>query len=127
MIASMQRSTRQRAAIRRVLDQAARPLAPAEVLAAAAAEVPGLGQATVYRTLSALVADGHTVAVELPGGLTCYERRHEHHHHHFHCRGCGRVFEVDGCPGRLERLAPRGFQVDGHELTLYGRCAECRR
>ncbi len=122
----MERRTRQREAIRRALVAAGRPLSPQEILADAQREVPGLGIATVYRTVKSLADDGEVTAVELPGGLTCFERRHQHHHHHFQCRGCQKVFEVHGCPGHLDRLAPAGFSVEGHELLLFGRCADCR-
>ena len=27
----------------------------------------------------------------------------------------------------LSRLAPAGFMVEGHEITLYGLCPECSR
>ena len=30
-----------------------------------------------------------------------------------------------GCPGHLKQLAPDGFVVDGHELTLYGQFRDC--
>ena len=121
----MERRTRQRDAIQRALDEAGRPLSPPEILRAASRFAPGLGQATVYRALASMVGEGLADVVELPGGPTCYERRHDHHHHHFHCRTCGRVFEVEGCPGHLESLAPRGFAVDGHDLTLHGTCRDC--
>jgi hypothetical protein len=51
----MERSTRQRSAIRSAIDAAGRPLSPQEVLDAAQAEVPGLSQATVYRNLKLLL------------------------------------------------------------------------
>jgi Fur family ferric uptake transcriptional regulator len=35
------------------------------------------------------------------------------------------VFDVHACPGDLSRLAPPGFTVEDHDLTLYGRCREC--
>jgi Fur family ferric uptake transcriptional regulator len=34
---------------------------------------------------------------------------------------------VPGCPGDLHRLAPRGFTVEQHDVTLYGRCRDCGR
>ena len=120
-----ERHTRQRAAIRRVLDAEARPLLPAELLAAARRDVPRLGLATVYRAVKALVADGQAVTVELPGEPARYERTPAGHHHHFRCRRCERVFEVPGCAHGIPGLAPPGFEVDGHELVLYGRCAPC--
>lgn len=48
-----------------------------------------------------------------------------HHRHYFHCRQCDRVFPLEGCPGHLEEITPPGFEVDSHEITLLGRCAEC--
>lgn len=121
----MQRRTQQREAIRRALESAGRPLSPQEVLDAASAGSPGLGIATVYRNLKALVEEGWLVAVELPGAPDRYEVAHKGHHHHFHCRECDRVYEIDDCPGSLKDLAPRGFAPERHEIILYGLCAEC--
>ena len=91
----------------------------------AARKAPGIGLATVYRSLKALIEAGDVAVVTLPGDTPRYELAHLHHHHHFHCRACGGVFEVEGCPGDLAALAPSGFAVDGHEVVLYGRCARC--
>jgi Fur family ferric uptake transcriptional regulator len=121
----MERNTRQRSAIRAAIAQANRPLLPQEVLDAAQQEVPGLGIATVYRNLKALVEEGELQAVHLPGENPRFELVGHKHHHHFQCRQCQRVFDVHGCPGNLSRLAPKGFVVEDHDLTLYGRCMSC--
>ena len=121
-----QRNTRQRAAIREAFDRAGRPLSPQQVLDAARLEVEGLGIATVYRNIKALVEDGWLSAIELPGTPTVYERAGKEHHHHFHCDRCSRVFELAGCIPSINRLAGRRFSVTRHELVLYGICAECR-
>lgn len=125
-MSGLTRETRQRQAIRRAFDEAERPLGPQEVLDAAQAMVPGLGLATVYRTIKSLLDEGWLVSVDVPGRPPHYERAGKEHHHHFHCRECGKVFEVEGCPGNLKSLAPPGFKVEGHELTLYGVCPGCR-
>lgn len=121
----MERNTRQRAAIRDAITAADRPLLPQEVLDAAQALAQGLGMATVYRNLKSLVDDGELRTVNLPGENPRFERAGEAHHHHFQCKQCQRVFDVHACPGDLSRLAPPGFVVDDHDLTLYGRCNEC--
>ncbi len=124
----MERTTRQRAAIRQAIAQAARPLLPQEVLFAAQSDVAGLGLATVYRTLKALVDDAQLQVVELPGENPRYElagHGHHDHHHHFQCQLCARVFDVHACPGDLRHLAPAGFQVLDHDITLYGHCSDC--
>jgi Fur family ferric uptake transcriptional regulator len=121
-----QRKTRQRAAIREAFERAGRPLSPQQVLDAAQAEVDGLGIATVYRNIKALLEDGWLTAIELPGATTVYERAGKVHHHHFHCDRCSRVFELTGCIPSINRLAGRRFSVTRHELVLYGICAECK-
>ena len=121
----MERSTRQRTAIRDTLAQAGRPLLPQEILSSAHAQVPGLGIATVYRNLKALVEEGVLKPVDLPGQSTRYEVAHRAHHHHFQCRDCQRVFDIHACPGDLSSLAPAGFVVDEHEINLYGYCRDC--
>lgn len=121
----MERNTRQRAAIRAAFQNTPRPLSPGEVLESAQRDVPGLGIATVYRTIRSLQDEGWLTTVELPGEAARYERAHLGHHHHFRCRACNRVFEVHGCPANVAGLAPRGFEVEGHEVVLYGRCATC--
>lgn len=121
----MERDTAQRRAIRQVLEEAGRPLSPAEVHEAAQTEIPKLGQATVYRTLKALLEEEWIVAVQLPGEAPRYELAGKHHHHHFHCRNCQRVFEVEGCPGNLNGLVPSGFSLESHEVVLYGLCDSC--
>lgn len=121
----MERNTRQRIAIREAIEVARRPLLPQEVLDQAQSLAPGLGIATVYRNLKALVDDGTLAVVQLPGENPRYEPVSRRHHHHFQCRRCQRVFDVHACPGDLSRLAPPGFSVEDHDLTLYGCCADC--
>ena len=121
----MERFTRQRTAIYAVVAGAQRPLSPQEILETAQVSVEGLGLATVYRNLKALLEDGAIEAVQLPGESPRYEPAGLSHHHHFQCTQCARVFDVHACPGDLQGLAPQGFQVQRHELTLYGLCADC--
>jgi len=99
-----------------------------EVHRAARRRRPGLGLATVYRTVKSLVEEGWAVPVDIPGGPPRYEVRRASHHHHFVCRGCDRVYEVEGCLRSLVRsLTPPGFRLEDHDMTLYGRCPECSR
>ncbi len=124
---AVERATRQRDAIRSVIEASKRPLSPGEVLHAARSEVNALGLATVYRTLKLLVAEGAAQVITLPGESPRYEMAESAHHHHFQCNTCRRVYDVPGCPGDLRRLAPRGFTVEHHDVTLYGRCRDCAR
>ncbi|PXW98844.1 Fur family ferric uptake transcriptional regulator [Sphaerotilus hippei] len=121
----MERSTRQRSAIRDAITAAQRPLSPQEVLDAAKQQVPALGLATVYRNLKLLVDEGEVHAVTLPGDSPRYQPARHEHHHHFRCTGCHKVFVVHGCPGNLGHLVPPGFRLEQHDITLYGLCSDC--
>ena len=119
------RNTNQRKAISDVFDATDRPLSAQEVLGAAQRHTPGLGIATVYRTIKLLLSDGLLTAVKLPGEPPRYEPAGKPHHHHFYCRYCGRVFEVPGSVPLLDALVPKYFTLEAHDLVLYGRCMDC--
>jgi Fur family transcriptional regulator, ferric uptake regulator len=121
----MERKTRQHQAIFEVMVSAQHPLLAQEIWGLASTQVPQLSVATVYRQLKSLQDEGLIKAVVLPGQNPRYELASLAHHHHFQCRACERVFDLDACPGNLDRLAPSGFRVDDHELILYGRCSDC--
>jgi Fur family transcriptional regulator, ferric uptake regulator len=133
----MERNTRQRQAVLEAIDHAGRALTPNEILALAQASVASLNLSTIYRHLNALQDDTRIVKVMLPGqaarfeaacaGEHAEEAHHPHHHHHFHCSGCDRVYALHGCPGSMQEMAPKGFVVQAHEITLRGLCAGCAR
>lgn len=121
----MQRDTQQRRTILDVVQQSARPLSPQEILERAQATLPKLGIATVYRAVKQMEEAGDLAPVDLPGEGRRYERAGMKHHHHFSCRDCGRVFDLHGCPGNIDRLVPKGFKLETHEILLYGLCDRC--
>lgn len=129
----MERHTRQRQALIDTLTHSGHALSPPEILARAQAAVPSLNLSTVYRQLKALHDARKIVRVDLPGQparfeAVCHEAqaaKRGHHHHYFHCSDCDRVYPIHACPGRMAYLTPPGFEVLRHDLTLYGRCANC--
>ena len=121
----MLRDTAQRRAIREVFRREARPLSPGEVLHGGQDSVPSLGIATVYRNIKALMTEGWLKTVQLPGDSARYELSARPHHHHFVCKCCNQAFDIEACPSGVEALAPAGFRVEAHEVTLYGRCPAC--
>jgi Fur family ferric uptake transcriptional regulator len=123
----MERVTKQRLAIRQIIKESRRPLLAQELLEQAKPFVPALSLGTVYRNLKVMVEEGEIKTVFLPGENPRYETAEHHHHHHFQCLSCRRVFDIHACPGELSELAPKGFVVEDHELTLYGRCLDCKQ
>lgn len=121
----MERNTRQRTAILGAIEAAGRPLSPAELHALARSEAPALGLATVYRNIKLLLEEGRIREVSLPGEAPRYEVAHLGHHHHFKCLQCDRVFDIAECQTDWNALAPAGFSVEAHDVTLFGRCSAC--
>ena len=87
--------------------------------------MPTLGIATVYRQLRRLQDAGEVRAVDLGVNDVRNEPTDREHHHHFRCRECEEAIDIHGCPGGMAELAPPGFEIQKHEITLYGRCGEC--
>lgn len=120
------RRTRQREVIADVIAGAEGPLTAPEILHHAQGTLPGLGIATVYRTLGLLQESGDVCAVVMPNGDSRYESARIGHHHHFQCRICNRVFDLHGCtlPPAASSV-PAGFRVESHEITYQGVCPDC--
>ncbi len=123
----MIRNSRQRNAIRDAIAQAGRPLLPQEIHQLAQQAAPRLGIATVYRNLQALQDADEVNQVMIPGDSPRFELAEQPHHHHFKCTACGGVTTLYACPGKLAELAPEGYQMHSHELTLYGHCEDCAK
>lgn len=100
-------------------------MSPQEVLDTTKSRIPEIGIATVYRNIKSFVEAGTLKTVPVPGQPDRYEMSGKKHHHHFFCRKCERAFEMEGCPGSFDNLAPDGFQVQDHEIYLYGLCKDC--
>ena len=90
---------------------------------------PHLGRATVYRSVEKLVTMGLLDRIEFADGTHHYRVCGENHHHHLTCTQCHRVVEVEVCLP-LEQFKAIGyktnFDIEGHSLSLFGRCESCR-
>ena len=121
----MERNTIQRRAIYRAFEEVGRPMGPAEIFDAARPHAPGIGIATVYRTIKRLLEEGWLAQVELPGEAPRYEISGKGHHHHFRCDKCNKVYDLKGCPNAFKQILPKGFALERHEIYLFGRCQAC--
>ncbi len=121
------RNTRQQDVIRRSIEDAGRPLSIDEIHALSLEDVPGIGVRTVYRVVDRLLGDGVIARVQIAGHADRFECAEvaSKHHHHFRCEKCDRVFDVSSCVGRIDRMVPEGFTLSGHEVLLWGSCADC--
>jgi Fur family ferric uptake transcriptional regulator len=123
------KNTRQREAIVDVFFRAGGHVTISELLAKVRRREPGVGFATVYRTLRLLCDAGLADERHFGGGLARYERAGGAHHDHLICTTCGRVEEFENAA--IEQLQEevahtRGFRIASHKHEIYGTCARCR-
>jgi Fur family ferric uptake transcriptional regulator len=120
------RLTPQREAVLEAIEAAGGRFTLVEVYDRARRAEPGLGLATVYRTVDLL---RHTGSVRpLPSeGKATYVRCRPGHHHHLVCLACGAVEETSLCtaPNAAELKRRYGFAPEAHELDIYGTCKRC--
>jgi len=95
------------------------------------AKNPGVGMATVYRTMRLLEEAGLVQTRNFNAGPTLYEMvLGRPHHDHLICTQCGLIVEFVSEP--IERLQEKvaeqhGFQLLRHRHEMFGLCADCRR
>ncbi|WP_297742531.1 Fur family transcriptional regulator [uncultured Tessaracoccus sp.] len=89
-----------------------------------------VGLATVYRALQAMVESGELDMMRNAEGEATYRACSPGHHHHLVCRQCGYTVEIGAEP--VEEWAHSvaqqyGFTDAGHDVELFGLCADCSR
>ena len=124
------KNTRQRRAILDVLEHSPSPVTEEEIAALVEKQVPGIALSTVYRNLERLVESGGVSRVALEDGVFHYESASAPHGHYLICRECQKKIKLKHCP--LETVSRQleqetGFQIEGHDLKLYGICPDCRK
>ncbi|MGH3916000.1 MAG: Fur family transcriptional regulator [Pseudonocardiaceae bacterium] len=122
------RSTRQRTAVTRLLDDTEDFRSAQEIHEQLRRSGEGIGLTTVYRTLQTLADAGEIDVLRTDSGEAVYRRCSAHHHHHLVCRHCGRTVEVEGPTVELwaEKVATEHAFTDiSHTVEIFGTCAPC--
>ncbi len=91
-------------------------------------QVADVGRATVFRTMKLLQELNVVCRVMMEDGSFHYRLSTRGHHHHLVCRSCGRVTDFATCDvsSLIDQLArSTDYQIEGHWLEVYGRCASC--
>ena len=122
------KNTKQRGAILRVLENSPEPAAAEEIYLLLKPKFPNLALSTVYRNLERFTQAGLLEKSSFNDGIIRYSPVKEHGHY-LVCTECARKVKIDDCPlsGIEQQLAKTtGFEIDGHSLTIYGKCPKCR-
>jgi len=121
------RLTPQRLAILQIIEEDGGHLTAAKIFERASRRMPGLTEATVYRTLDFLSRKGLALVAHIGDGRLIYESA-DHNHHHLICRECGHTVEIG--TDLLETLYQRfneqtGYLIDCCHMTFFGLCPAC--
>jgi Fe2+ or Zn2+ uptake regulation protein len=122
------RATPQRLAILKIIHNACEHLSPGEVYNIAREKLPGINEATVYRTLDFFYKRGLLLCAHT--GESKFEYEIAEPHHHLVCQKCDRTIVIDH-----QRLvdffsqieAETGFRIETHHLTFTGICDNCKK
>ncbi len=132
------RLTLPRQAILDVFTQNPRHLSAEEIFLSVHKSYPGIGLATVYRTLDLLTQMGLTCKFDFGDGKSHYELADgtiKAHHHHLICTRCGRIIDYSDLAQKevnfikeLETELSKNykFKINSHQLHFYGRCEKCQ-
>jgi Fur family ferric uptake transcriptional regulator len=91
---------------------------------------PGIGYATVHRTLKLFAECGIAAERNFGDGQMRFEVKYNNEHHdHLVCTACGRILEFTN--QQIEQLQQDvartyDFIIKDHRLELYGLCSNCR-
>jgi Fur family transcriptional regulator, ferric uptake regulator len=125
------KSTRQRDIILDSFLSSKKHMSVEELYLKIRAKHPGIGYATVCRTLKLFAKSGIAHEIHFGDGQTRYDHISEgEHHDHLVCTGCGVIEEFEN--KTIEDLQTavadsHNFLIKSHKLELYGLCVSCRK
>ena len=90
-------------------------------------QLPGLSQATIYRTLQFFESENLIRRVSSPGAIGRFDAN-VGPHQHLLCRACGRLEDIS-VPELHKARIPHveGFKVEELDIRLVGLCGSCSR
>jgi len=129
MLETPWRLTPQRRAVLEVLESATDHPTAAEVFERVRVASPGIGPATVYRTLALLVANGVALELSLGDGTSARYDGNTARHDHLVCTSCGAASDIErALPGELldQVTSSTGYAISHYDLQFHGLCPECQ-
>lgn len=121
------RITPQRLAILKIIHNAGEHLSPGEVYDIAREKLPGINEATVYRTLDFFHKHGLVLCSHTGGNKFEYEIADPHHH--IVCQDCGATISIEDnklADFYLQIEAETGYSINAHHITFIGICKKCK-
>ena len=131
------RLTSARETILNILSKESKHLAADEIFTLARNISPGIGLATIYRTLDVLSNMGIIKKLDFGTGMSKYEivqEKAEGYRHYIVCESCGKVVdnncfekkEIESFESFAKKMQEEyGFKIDLNRIQFYGLCKRC--
>jgi Fe2+ or Zn2+ uptake regulation protein len=130
MLTREPRLTPQRQAVLTTLESATDHPTAAELFERVRQSVPGIGPATVYRTLALLVSQGLAQELSLGDGSAARYDGNTACHDHLVCSSCGAASDIESAlPAQLlQQMTTRtGYAITRYDLQFHGLCPTCQK
>ena len=127
--ALLPRLTRQRKAVLEVLQASHDHPTAYDVFERVRQISPGIGPATIYRSLSLLVESGQALELSLGDGSSARYDANTARHDHLVCERCHRAVDIQTPVSRATLSgveSTSGFVVTGYDLQFRGLCPDCQ-
>ena len=134
------RFTEPRVAIFNILNTTNEHLSVDEIYEKIKNQYPGIGRATIYRTLDLLQKLNVVLKFDFGENLSRYELTEEYsnknHHHHLICKTCNNIYDyfdfIDVEVNLIQKLEKKlsqkfNFEIDNHRIEFYGLCDKCKK
>ena len=123
------KATPSRLAILTVFTKNKNPMSVQEIIEAAPSD---MDQATVYRTVKSLAANGILRKIDLRHNHAHYELADIDDHHHLICLSCGKIENVEhhnvaAMERAIVQNAKHFAEIKQHTLEFYGICKACAK
>ncbi len=109
-----------------IIRAAPRHFTAEQIFMAAREKKPGIAMATVYNSLSALVAEGQISRLHILGQADRYDRETKSHAH-LVCKQCGAIADRDFTAFLSELEGRIGLPISSYELNIHCLCKACRK
>lgn len=123
------KATPSRLAILAVFTKSKNPMSVQGIIDAVPSDID---QATVYRTVKSLAANGILRKIDLRHNHAHYELADIDDHHHLICMSCGKIenvehHNVEAMERTILRNAKHFAEIKQHTLEFYGICKACTK
>lgn len=125
------KNTKHRNAILNIFEKSAQPVTAEQIFLMLKKQENAINLSSVYRILNTLVEKCLVIKTVMPGeNKAVFEMNRFEHKHYVVCTQCKKMVSVPGCP--LEEYEKKlrdntGFQIQGHQLEVFGICRECSK